>query len=45
MAKLVRYQHCGHFHFVTFSFHRRQQLFAASAVCAFIENVHFHLSK
>ncbi len=36
IARLVRYQHCGCFHFVTFSCYRRQALLeTASAYCVF----------
>ncbi|MFP5205097.1 MAG: REP-associated tyrosine transposase [Acidobacteriota bacterium] len=37
MAKLVRYQHCGCFHFVTFSSYRRQPLLDTPPAYGFFE--------
>jgi hypothetical protein len=37
MAKLIRYQQCGCFHFVTFSCYHRQPLLATAAACKLFE--------
>jgi putative transposase len=37
MAKLVRYQQCGCFHFVTFSCYRRQPLLGTARACGVFE--------
>jgi hypothetical protein len=37
MAKLVRYQQCGCFHFVTFSCYRREPLLALSPAYSIFE--------